>query len=83
MPTEEEITAALREHAEEWTPDIWAFSKTVGGVTLHETEKARKIVKVCLMLGQPVSDVITIDLFLAMAERLAAIEGRLDALVNA
>ncbi len=79
MPTEEEITAALHEHAEQWTPDTWVFGGFASNPVPHTTAKARMIVKACLILGQPISDVLTIDMFLTLVERVVAIEGRLDA----
>lgn len=80
MPTDDEITVALQVHADQWGPDAWVFG---AGWVQHTEAKARMIVKACLLLGQPVSDVLTIDIFLALTERLVALEGRLDALGNA
>lgn len=79
MPTEEEITAALHEHAEQWAPDMWFFGDASFTPMPHSTAKARMIVKACLILGQPVSDVITIDMFLTLVERVVALEGRVGA----
>lgn len=79
MPTEEEITAALHEHAHQQEPDAWVFGPRSWTPMPHSTAKARMIVKACLILGQPVSDVMTIDMFLTLVERVVALEGRIGA----
>lgn len=66
--TEEQITAALHEHA---TPvgDRWSFSGP------PQTEKAaRQIVEACLLLGSKVTDLATAEMWLMMVRRVVALE---------
>ena len=77
MPTEEEVTAALHEHAKQWAPDAWVFRGVASNPMPHTTDNARMIVKACLILGQPISDVLTIKMFLSLVERVDAIQRRI------
>lgn len=70
-PTEEQITAALADAATP-TETGWTF-----GDTWHSIESARAITRMCLILGLPVSDIITSAIFLALLDRLLLIEEKL------
>lgn len=73
-PTDDEVTSALAEVA---TPEVlgnvtgWRFHVTW---EWYRDAKARKIARFCVMLGQPVSDVLRADLFAALVDEVAAIQ---------
>lgn len=72
--TPEEVEAALAEHAERDTfldsggKLGWRFHRTQGW---HPDDKAHEIVRFCLMLGQPVSDVLASGLMAALVDEVA------------
>lgn len=70
--TEEQVTAALREHAQQWATDAWSF-----GGPAHSTEDARAITRACLTLGVPVTDVFTVEVWTALMDRVIQTEVRI------
>jgi len=73
IPTEAQITRALDEIADPLGNGRWRWPGNVE----HGDEESRQIVRACLILGLPVSDLISAQLFSTMAERLAIAEERI------
>lgn len=81
-PTDAEIDAALAELPQIDSPDIGGLKGrgrrvSVGG-DWYGIEQARRLVKICLVFDQPISAVITTDLFIALTDRILAIEAAID-----
>lgn len=79
-PTDAEIERALtaiQGSADPPPPGMWWISGE-----LYPDDRARVLAGMCLTLGRPVSAFITIELFAAVVDRLAAIERRLDRTVE-
>ncbi len=66
--TEDQITAALHEHAEQ-VGDRWSFTGP-----LQTEAAARAIVEACLLLGTRITDVATAEMWLALVRRVVALE---------
>lgn len=75
-PTPEQIDVALRAHASERGPG-WVFD-TSGYV--HTDTQARALVESCLLLGVPVTDILSSTMWRTLITRLVAAEERIDAL---
>ena len=73
--TEDEITAALLAHARPWTDGRWVFTHLP-----HSEQSARGIVEACLMLGLPVTDLVTSQVWLALVYRVVDLQRRVDEL---
>lgn len=74
MPTDEEVLRALNENATKLENGNWTFGNPL---YFHPEQSAKNIVRICLILGLPVSDIGTSEMFLAMVNRIVAIESRL------
>lgn len=73
-PTDDEVRAALIEASLPAGNGTVILTRTS---SVMEYDKALKLTRACLILGQPVSDVMTVEAYEAIAERIAAIEARL------
>lgn len=76
--TDQQVSEALAENARH-SGGLWGLSVPGGGWHWYSEDLARTIVKACLILGVGVTGTVTGEAWLIIAERLAAIEARLDA----
>ncbi len=74
IPTDEEVQTALNTYGMQVENGCWIFSSPQYPHTQHDAEN---IVRICLMLGLPVTDVGTSEMFLALVNRIVALEARL------
>lgn len=76
-PTERKISEALEAvaFAENYSVVGWRFKSSY---TWHPEQEARMITRFCLILGQPVSDVLTSSLFSALVDRVLALEEKIQ-----
>lgn len=77
--TDEQVGIALLENAET-DGERWRFHRSTGTPYWHGEEDALAIVKACLLLRQPVTDVATGKTWLAMVERVTTLEDRIATL---
>jgi hypothetical protein len=75
--TDEQVSEALHMHGE-WDGGLWGLPIPGGGRHWYSEAIARAVVKACLILGVTVTGTITGEAWLALAERVEAIEQRLD-----
>ncbi|MGP4092964.1 hypothetical protein [Nonomuraea sp. KM90] len=73
---EEELRAALREHGHQ-TGDRWWFSSSNA---THTEEEALRIVEACLLLGAPVTDRVTSEVWWTLVSRVVALDKRVSEL---
>jgi hypothetical protein len=73
-PTDDEVRAALDEASLPAGNGTVILTRTNG---VMEYDRALRLARACLILGQPVSDTMSVEVFEAIAERIAAIEARL------
>ncbi len=76
MISEDDVTAALTEHAQRGG-ELYGLRVPGGGLTWYTETTAREVVKACLLLGVPIAGTITSAGWLAIAERLVALENRI------
>jgi hypothetical protein len=78
LPTKDEVRAYLVANAKRRDDRRWDVP-SLGGSTHPLFEPAAlKVAEVCLILGVPLSDVISSDLALALARRIAVLEEHVD-----
>ncbi len=76
MISEDDVTAALNEHAQRGG-GLYGLRVSGGGLVWHSEPNARKIVRACLTLGVPIAGTLSAEAWLAIAERLVALENRI------
>lgn len=75
-PTEQEIRAALSEHATEVSPGRWAFH--THPMNVYSEAQVLTLTKVNLMLGTTPNGSLGTDMIEVIVDRIAALEARQD-----
>lgn len=78
QPTRDEVRAYLAANAKQRDDDRWDLPSQGGTVRPVFEPAALKIAEVCLILNLPLSDVISSDLALALARRIAVLEEHVE-----
>jgi hypothetical protein len=76
-PTDDQVRAALAENGRRIETGRWTFD---GGVDAHSETSALAITRACLILGVPVTDILTGEMWNAVLSELVALGRRVDAL---
>jgi hypothetical protein len=75
MITNQQIHEALKANAQQSDDGLWGFH---GGHPFHTEDQALAITRACLILGVPVTDVLSSTTWGVLVDRLAEIERRLE-----
>lgn len=84
-PTDEEVRQYLAQHGQLAGPaayDTNAWWRISDAGPYHREEDALAIIRACLMLGVPVTDTITSEMWLALVERVAQIERHFERMLD-
>lgn len=74
LPTKAEVRAFLEANADHLDDGRWSVGSLAGNRQVLFEPAALKTAEVCLILGLPLSNVLTTDFALALARRIATLE---------